>query len=104
MSLGPVMMDLEGTEISQTEEELLQNPLVGGVILFTRNFASIEQISALVAEIHAVRTPHLLVAIDPGDSPIVADRQAGCSRPNFGRSASISVLRRCWILLMVSVV
>ena len=64
MSLGPVMMDLEGTGISRTEHELLQDPLVGGVILFTRNFASIEQITGLVADIHAVRTPHLLVAID----------------------------------------
>lgn len=64
MSLGPVMMDLAGTEISQEELELLKNPLVGGVILFTRNFVSIEQITDLVRAIHAVRTPHLLVAID----------------------------------------
>jgi len=64
MSLGPVMMDLEGTEISQREMELLQNPLIGGVILFTRNFESIDQITRLVAAIHAVRAPHLLVAID----------------------------------------
>ncbi len=64
MSLGPVMMDLEGTEISQSEMELLQNPLIGGVILFTRNFESIDQITRLVAAVHAVRTPHLLVAID----------------------------------------
>ncbi len=64
MSLGPIMMDLAGTEISLTEQELLDNPLVGGVILFTRNFESIDQITELVAAIHAVRTPHLLVAID----------------------------------------
>ena len=64
MSLGPVMMDLAGTEISQTEQELLENPLIGGVILFTRNFVSIDQITELVKAIHAVRTPHLLVAID----------------------------------------
>lgn len=64
MSLGPVMMDLAGTEISQAEQELLENPLIGGVILFTRNFESIEQITDLVAAIHAIRTPHLLVAID----------------------------------------
>ena len=58
------MMDLAGTAISAAERELLQHPLVGGVILFTRNFESIEQITRLVSEIHAVRTPHLLVAID----------------------------------------
>ena len=64
MSLGPVMMDLAGTRINATEQELLQHPLVGGVILFTRNFESIEQITELVQHIHAVRSPHLLVAID----------------------------------------
>lgn len=64
MSLGPVMMDLEGTQIAQDEKELLQHPLVGGVILFTRNFESIEQITELVKAIHSVRKPHLLVAID----------------------------------------
>ena len=64
MPLGPVMMDLVATQISAAERELLQNPLIGGVILFTRNFESIEQITALISEIHAVRSPHLLVAID----------------------------------------
>lgn len=64
MSLGPVMMDLVGTQISDAEKELMQRPTVGGVILFTRNFESIEQITSLIAEIHALRTPHLLIAID----------------------------------------
>lgn len=64
MSLGPVMVDLAGTEISTLEKELLLSPNVGGVILFTRNFASLEQITALITEIHALRTPHLLIAID----------------------------------------
>ncbi len=64
MPLGPVMMDLAGTQISTTEQELLKNPLIGGVILFTRNFESIDQITALITEIHAVRSPHLLVATD----------------------------------------
>ena len=64
MSLGPIMMDLIGTQISDTERELLLHPQVGGLILFTRNFESIEQITALVSEIRSLRTPHLLIAID----------------------------------------
>jgi len=64
MSLGPVMMDLVGMQISTTEKELMQHPSVGGVILFTRNFESLDQIISLIAEIHALRTPHLLIAID----------------------------------------
>lgn len=64
MSLGPVMMDLVGTQISDTEKELLLHPQLGGVILFTRNFDSIDQITALIREIHDLRTPHLLISID----------------------------------------
>ncbi|MDH5612008.1 MAG: beta-N-acetylhexosaminidase [Gammaproteobacteria bacterium] len=64
MSLGPIMMDLVGTQISDTERELLLHPQVGGIILFTRNFETIEQITSLVAEIRSLRIPRLLIAID----------------------------------------
>ena len=46
------------------DRELLRHPLVGAVILFTRNFESIEQLERLVADIRAVRTPPLLVTVD----------------------------------------
>jgi len=64
MSLGPVMLDLVGTSITPVEREMLLHPQTGGVILFTRNYESPEQISALIQEIHGLRTPHLLVAVD----------------------------------------
>lgn len=64
MSLGPVMLDLVGTSITQEEREMLLHPQTGGVILFTRNYESPEQIAALIDEIHKLRTPHLLVAVD----------------------------------------
>jgi len=64
MSLGPVMLDLVGTSITQEEREMLLHPQTGGVILFTRNYESPEQIKALIDEIHSLRSPHLLVAVD----------------------------------------
>ena len=64
MSLGPIMLDLVGLEISPEERDMLTHPLVGGVILFSRNYESPEQLQRLVSEIHNLREPHLLVAVD----------------------------------------
>ena len=64
MTLGPLMMDLQGTSMTAEDRELLRHPLVGGVILFTRNYTDPEQLSTLVAEIHAARNPPLIVAVD----------------------------------------
>lgn len=64
MSLGPIMVDLRGVEILAEEREMLRHPLTGGVILFTRNYVDRAQLTALVADIHAVRATPLLVAVD----------------------------------------
>lgn len=64
MSLGPVMLDVVGTELTADDIRRLQHPLVGGVILFARNFENCEQLKALTASIHSVRQPPLLIAVD----------------------------------------
>lgn len=58
------MMGLAGTEPNAEERELLRQPQVGGVILFSRNYESPAQIAALTAGIHALRDPPLLIAVD----------------------------------------
>ena len=62
-TVGPVMIDVALHEVDAIERERLQHPAAGGVILFRRNYASIEQITALIAEIRAIR-PDLLIAVD----------------------------------------
>src|SRR5213082_3622695 len=64
MSLGPLMIDLAGSSATAEERELLHHPLVGGVILFTRNYTDPAQLTALASAIHAERTPPLIVAVD----------------------------------------
>lgn len=64
MTLGPLMIDVEGLELTAEDRELLEHPAVGGVILFTRNYESPRQVAALIDEIHGLRDPHLLVAVD----------------------------------------
>ena len=58
------MMDLAGAEITPEECEMLLHPLVGGVLLFTRNYEHPDQLQDLVRDIHALRDPHLIVAVD----------------------------------------
>ena len=64
MSLGPVMVDVAGLELTDDDRKRLLHPLTGGVILFGRNYRSPRQLSALTAEIRALRSPHLLIAVD----------------------------------------
>jgi beta-N-acetylhexosaminidase len=64
MSLGPLMVDIAGTELSAEDIRVLVHPMVGSVLLFTRNYHNPRQVAALTAAIRALRTPHLLIAVD----------------------------------------
>jgi len=64
MSLGPLMVDINGTELTPEDVQVLSHPLVGSVILFSRNYRSVAQVTALTAAIRAVRNPSLLIAVD----------------------------------------
>lgn len=64
MGLGPVMLDISGTQLTAEDEARLRHPLTGGVILFARNYQSPGQLAELTAAIHALRTPPLLIAVD----------------------------------------
>ena len=61
---GPLMIDLAGCSLSELERERLRHPLVGGLILFSRNYDSPEQLAQLTAEVHSLRSPALLIGID----------------------------------------
>ncbi len=64
MTLGPVMVDIAGQELTADDRALLADPLVGGVILFSRNYHSLAQLEKLVESIQSIKTPRLLLAVD----------------------------------------
>jgi len=61
--IGPLMIDLEGIELTQEEKELLRHPLVGGVIFFSRNYESVEQITDFTRCIYE-QNPQILTCVD----------------------------------------
>lgn len=63
MITGQLMIGVAGVELDDVEKELLQHPAVGGVILFTRNYQSPEQLQRLVSSIRQHAGP-ILIAVD----------------------------------------
>ncbi|NDY95433.1 beta-N-acetylhexosaminidase [Wenzhouxiangella limi] len=61
---GPLIVGIDGLALDAVTRERLQHPAVGGVILFSRNFVSVEQVRGLAAEIRALKSPRLLVTVD----------------------------------------
>lgn len=64
MTMGAVMLGIPGSELSDEDIRRLENPLVGGVLLFTRNYRSPAQLTVLTQAIRAIKSPPLLIAAD----------------------------------------
>lgn len=62
--LGPVLIGLAGLEIDTGERAWLKHPAVGGVVLFTRNYHDLSQLSDLTASILESAGRDLLICVD----------------------------------------
>jgi beta-N-acetylhexosaminidase len=90
MSLGPIMCDIAGTELTIDDKRRLQHPMTGGVILFARNYSSLQQLTDLTTEIHSLRIPSLLVAVDHEGGRVQRFKS------NFTRLPAMRELGKIW--------
>lgn len=90
LPLGPLMIDVAGTQLIDLDRERLCHPLVGGIILFSRNYANPEQLAELTATIHALRSPRLLIAVDHEGGRVQRFRDG------FTRLPPMAALGRLW--------
>ncbi len=84
ITMGPIMMDVLGTSLTEEDHELLQHPLVGGLILFTRNFHSVEQLVQLTSDIHNAAGRDILIAVDHEGGRVQRFREGFSQIPAMG--------------------
>ena len=65
-----LMISIAGLELAANERDWLKAPGVCGVVLFGRNFASREQVTALIDSIRDVAGEDFLVAVDQEGGPV----------------------------------
>jgi beta-N-acetylhexosaminidase len=86
-----VVVDIAGLQLTESERERLSHPLVGMVILFARNYESSTQLRELCDDIHALRTPPLLIAVDHEGGRVQRFRN-----PPFTAIPAMDALGRLW--------
>ena len=64
MSLGPIFVSVKGKKLSSEDKKILSHDLVGGVVLFTRNYENKDQLRSLIKSIKLLKSPNLLVSTD----------------------------------------
>ena len=64
MPLGPIFVSVEGKTLTPGDQKILSHNLVGGVVLFSRNYENKDQLKLLIKSIKSLKSPDLLVAVD----------------------------------------
>lgn len=88
---SPLIIDVAGTALTDADRRRVRDPLVGGVIHFARNWQDRAQMTALNAELKAIR-PDLLICVDHEGGRVQRFRSDG-----FTRLPSMRALGELWM-------
>ncbi len=84
LPLGPLIVGIEGLELDEATCKRLCHPAVGGVILFSRNYRSPDQLQKLTTRLRALRSPRLLITVDQEGGRVQRFRDGFTSLPPLG--------------------
>ena len=79
------MIDMQGVQLTSEEVEMLQHPLTGGLILFSRNFESQQQVQHLCKSIRAAAGKPILIAVDQEGGRVQRFKEAFTTLPSMGK-------------------
>ena len=60
---GRLMIDIDGKNLSNDDKTILSSKHIGGLILFSRNFDSYDQLDNLIKEVHLIKE-NIIIAVD----------------------------------------
>jgi len=84
-----LMIGLAGTALVASEHAWLTAPGVSGVVLFSRNFSSRDQLIALIEDIRSVGGDDLLIAVDQEGGPVQRFRDGFTRLPSLSAIGAV---------------